>query len=88
MGCQAWGHASGTASGAINGVQVGSISVSATVSGWMLGIGAEYALSDNWTAKIEYNMMDFGDSGPFADDKFNVLKVGINYRFGGAGWRF
>src|SRR5215472_9487074 len=55
------------------------------VSGWMLGIGAEYALWDNWTAKIEYNMMDFGNSGPFADDKFNVVKAGINYRFGGAG---
>jgi outer membrane immunogenic protein len=84
----AWGHASGTASAAINGMQVGSISVSETVSGWMLGIGAEYALWDNWTAKIEYNMMDFGNSGPFADDKFNVIKAGINYRFGGAGWRF
>src|SRR5215468_7706529 len=60
----AWGHASGTASTAINGMQLGSISVSETVSGWMLGIGAEYALWDNWTAKIEYNMMDFGNSGP------------------------
>jgi opacity protein-like surface antigen len=54
----------------------------------MLGIGAEYALWDNWTAKIEYNMMDFGNGGPFTDNKFNILKAGINYRFGGAGWRF
>ena len=54
----------------------------------MVGIGAEYALWDNWTAKIEYNMMDFGNSGPFADGKFNVFKAGINYRFGGSGWRF
>ena len=67
---------------------VASISVDETVSGWMLGIGAEYALWDNWTAKIEYNRMDFGSSGPFADDKFNILKAGINYRFGGSGWRF
>jgi outer membrane immunogenic protein len=84
----AWAHASGTVSTAINGMQFGSISVDETVSGWMLGIGAEYALSNNWTAKIEYNMMDFGNSGPLADDKFNVLKVGINYRFGAPGWPF
>jgi outer membrane immunogenic protein len=69
-------------------MQVASISVDDTVSGWMLGIGAEYALWDNWTAKIEYNRMDFGNGGPFADNKFNVIKAGINYRFGGAGWRF
>jgi len=84
----AWAHGSGTATTAINGMQVGSISVDETVSGWMLGVGAEYALWDNWTAKIEYNMMDFGSGGPFADNKFNVIKAGINYRFGGAGWRF
>lgn len=84
----AWAHASGTANAAINGMQVASISVDETVSGWMLGIGAEYALSDNWTAKIEYNMMDFGNSGPFTDNKFNILKAGINYRFGAPGWRF
>ena len=54
----------------------------------MLGIGAEYALWDNWTAKIEYNMMDFGNGGLFADNKFNILKAGINYRFGVPGWHF
>src|SRR5262249_32007015 len=43
-------HASGPASAAINGMQVTSISVDETVSGWMVGIGAEYALWDNWTA--------------------------------------
>ena len=26
--------------------------------GWMAGIGVEYAFTDNWTAKIEYNYMD------------------------------
>jgi outer membrane immunogenic protein len=81
----AWAHGSGTASAAINGMPFAGISVSQTVSGWVLGIGTEYALRDNWTAKIEYNMMDFGNGGPFADDKFHVLKAGINYRFGGPG---
>jgi outer membrane immunogenic protein len=84
----AWAHASGTASAGINGMQLISVSVDETVSGWMFGIGAEYALSNNWTAKIEYNMMDFGNSGPFADNTFNVFKAGINYRFGAPGWPF
>ncbi|MGB8397547.1 outer membrane protein [Bradyrhizobium sp.] len=84
----AWAHGTGTVGVAMNGISVGSMSVSRTVSGWVLGFGAEYALRDNWTAKIEYNMMDFGNGGPFADDKFHVLKAGINYRFGGFGGPF
>jgi outer membrane immunogenic protein len=78
----AWAHASGTASAGINGMQLVSVSVSETDSGWMFGIGAEYALSGNWTAKVEYNMMDFGNSGSFANNTFSVLKAGVNYRFG------
>jgi outer membrane immunogenic protein len=84
----AWAHASATASAAINGVVVGSASVDQTVSGWVLGVGTEYALRDNWTAKIEYNMMDFGSDSPFADNKFHVFKAGLNYRFGGPGGLF
>jgi len=84
----AWAHTSGTATAGINGLQLASVSVDETLSGWMLGIGAEYAVWNNWTAKIEYNMMDFSNSGPFAADKFNVLKAGMNYRFGAPGWPF
>jgi outer membrane immunogenic protein len=84
----AWAHTSATVSTAINGVVVNSISVDQTVSGWVLGVGTEYALRDNWTAKFEYNMMDFGSDGPFADTKFHVFKAGLNYRFGGPGGLF
>jgi len=80
----AWAHGSGSVS--VNGIQV--VSVDQTVSGWVLGVGTEYALRDNWTAKIEYNMMDFGSDGPFADNKFHVFKAGLNYRFGGPGGLF
>lgn len=80
----AWAHGSGSV--AINGVQV--FSVDQTVSGWVLGVGTEYALQGNWTAKIEYNMMDFGSDGPFSDSKFHVFKAGLNYRFGGPGGLF
>jgi len=84
----AWAHASGTASAGINGMQFGSISVDETVSGWMLGVGTEYAWGNNWSAKLEYNMLDFGNDNPFADTTFHVFKAGINYRFGGPGGFF
>ena len=80
----AWAHVSVDVLANLNSI-AGSASVSGssnkTVSGWMLGFGAEYALWDNWTAKIEYNMMDFGHDF-IADDKVHVVKAGVNYRFG------
>jgi outer membrane immunogenic protein len=84
----AWAHASATVSTAINGMPFGSVSIDQTVTGWVLGVGTEYALRDNWTAKLEYNMMDFGNDNPFADNKFHVFKAGLNYRFGGPGGLF
>jgi len=81
----AWAHASATVSSPIVGL---GFTQDQTVSGWVLGVGTEYALRDNWTAKIEYNMMDFGSDGPFADNKFHVFKAGLNYRFGGPGGLF
>jgi outer membrane immunogenic protein len=66
-----------------------------TETGWMVGVGIEYGFTPNWSAKIEYNYMDFGDRDiVFRDtvlgleDRFNidqqvhVVKFGINYRFG------
>jgi outer membrane immunogenic protein len=79
----AWAHTSVDIVNTINSsVLVGGISTSfdRTVSGWMLGVGAEYALWDNWTAKVEYNMMDFG-SDFFTDSTFHVVKAGVNYHF-------
>jgi outer membrane immunogenic protein len=29
--------------------------------GWMIGAGIEFGLWDNWSAKVEYNYLDFGD---------------------------
>ena len=75
----AWIHASA----GIDGTGIGSISINGTTSGWMAGVGAEYALRDNWTAKVEFDTMDFGGGS-----NFNVLKAGVNYRFGGLGGPF
>ena len=40
-------------------------------SGWMIGTGIEQAISGNWSAKIEYNYMDFGTE----TNLFPVLRI-------------
>ena len=63
-------------------------------SGWLLGIGLEYAFLANWTAKIEYNYMDLGSktvtlttAGGLVALPVNVdldvqtIKAGFNYKF-------
>ena len=60
--------------------------------GWNVGAGIEAAVTSNWSAKVEYNYIDFGTeritaSGGgvtvFVDHKQQVhlLKFGLNYRF-------
>jgi outer membrane immunogenic protein len=64
--------------------------------GWTAGAGVEYALSNNWSAKIEYNYLDFGkdqvafdlplpngfDVAGTLHQTMHVVKGGLNYRFG------
>ncbi len=58
-------------------------------TGWVIGAGLEYALTDRWSAKAEYLYMDFGkhkgrteDNDPYwYDDNASILRVGVNYRF-------
>jgi outer membrane immunogenic protein len=76
----AWAHVSVDAFANMGGLSA-SVSADKTFSGWMLGLGTEYALWNNWTAKFEYNMMDFGHDF-LNDDKVHVFKAGVNYRFG------
>ena len=37
-----------------------SLGANANHWGWVVGAGLEYGLTQNWSAKIEYNYMDFG----------------------------
>src|SRR5262249_7744478 len=73
-----------------------SISGSNPNSGWVAGVGAEWAFAGPWSAKIEYNHIELDNwSTPAtviaAGDRFNVsrdidmVKFGINYRFGWGG---
>jgi outer membrane immunogenic protein len=67
-----------------------------TFTGWTVGAGVEWAFAPNWSAKIEYDYYDFRDqdftftgtvggaTNTFTvngDEKFHVVKAGVNYRF-------
>ena len=67
---------------------------SSTRVGWTVGAGVEYALAANWSAKVEYDYLDFGsrsvDLLPLSDgfradidQQVHTVKIGVNYRFGG-----
>lgn len=62
-----------------------------TPDGWVAGGGVEWGFAPNWSAKVEYQYYDFGDSrftapgalaqyGSFHNDEHTV-KAGLNYRF-------
>ena len=36
--------------------------VNSTKFGWLVGAGLEYAITDNWTAKVEYDYLNFGSN--------------------------
>jgi outer membrane immunogenic protein len=38
-----------------------TITGSSTITGVLIGVGFEYALTDNWTTKFEYNYIDYGN---------------------------
>ena len=66
-----------------------------TSSGGVIGGGVEYAVTSNWTARVEYLHYDFGDTtvanvpaaAPNAalittfNNKIDVVRAGVNYKF-------
>jgi outer membrane immunogenic protein len=82
------------------GVSVGGVPVAFTTDsnqrdGYTVGAGLEYMFAPNWSAKVEYQYYNFGNTtfttGPavlvgtrFRDDEHTV-KAGINYRFNWGG---
>jgi outer membrane immunogenic protein len=95
----AWAHFDHTMTGAIVNVQQVRPGPSANLgdnrSGGTAGIGIEYAFWNNWSAKLEYDYMDFGTrnfsfAGPFGltfinnedvRERVHVIRGGVNYRF-------
>jgi len=62
------------------------LSVNITRSGWNIGGGAEFMLAPQWSAKAEYNFLDFGKDGispiiATVDTQVHEFKVGVNYHW-------
>lgn len=60
-------------------------------SGWTAGGGLEYALWQQWSAKLEYLHVDLGDfiygqppnaTGSASSARFGIVRGGINFKFG------
>jgi outer membrane immunogenic protein len=63
-------------------------------SGWVVGLGVEWGFAPNWSAKLEYNHVDFGStnvvvnnslgtapSNVSSSEHFDIVKAGVNYHF-------
>jgi outer membrane immunogenic protein len=83
----------GLALGDIRAATPGFAGASNTGAGWTAGGGIEFGLTGNWSAKAEYLYVDLGrfncgvscnglptDNVSMHD---NVVRAGVNYRFGG-----
>jgi outer membrane immunogenic protein len=57
-----------------------------TNAGWTVGVGAEFGLAQNWSAKLEYLYVDLNDSnftitGAQNGYRFGLVRAGVNYHF-------
>jgi outer membrane immunogenic protein len=92
----AWSDVDYTAALVTAGVAAPAFVVSDTRVGWIVGAGVEFGFWNNWSAKLEYNFIDFGTerysftvAGATApvdiESQIHVFKAGLNYRFNWAG---
>ncbi len=75
-----------------SGIDGGTV-ISTNRSGWSVGAGMEYMLGSRWSAKLEYDHLDFGSdtlgfATPFGTgvsfkSAINEVKAGVNYHFDG-----
>ena len=76
------------------------VASSGTLNGWAAGVGVEYAFAPNWSAKLEYLHVELDQKTFFTGvgacavvalcqrgADIDLVRVGLNYRFGGATWR-
>jgi len=75
----------GLAFGELRGETFG-LSESHTTAGWTAGVGAEFGLTQNWSAKIEYLYVDLASSpftitGASNGYRFGTVRAGVNYHF-------
>jgi outer membrane immunogenic protein len=92
----AWSKANYSASANFGGGGF-TTEVSDTRFGALFGAGVEYAFTPNWSAKIEYNYIDFGNKdfqfdagggttvGTSIHEKVHLVKAGLNYKLNWGG---
>jgi outer membrane immunogenic protein len=76
---------------------------STTNTGWLAGVGLEWAFAQNWTARVEYNYIGLnsntftlpatavflpGDTFTVGSNHIQTVTVGINYLFNFGGARY
>ena len=80
---------------ATGGIALGELRAQSTLTGasesrihpgWALGVGAELAITGNWSAKVEFlyvNLYDraYGLTGANNGMDASILRMGVNYRF-------
>jgi outer membrane immunogenic protein len=81
----------GAAFGDVQATHPGFTGMSSTQVGWTAGAGVEFAIANNWTAKVEYLHYDLGsfncglNCNGFVNDNVafnaNVIRGGVNFRF-------
>jgi outer membrane immunogenic protein len=89
----AWGETSSNGTVFTGGTVFETSSSSTDRSGWVVGAGIEWGFAPNWSAKLEYDHIDFG-SKTFtslgsvtgtslfsSSEKIDEVKGGVNYRF-------
>src|SRR5262249_18718447 len=89
----AWGHTHINVNEAIG---EGQFKTGHYHTGWTAGLGLEFAVSGNWTAKAEYEYVDlsrqtydlsgFGLANVNVDPRIHLFKLGLNYQFGDTPW--
>ena len=89
----AWMHINHVQDVLLAGATTSSQSISDTRSGFVAGVGLEYAMTENLSALFEYDFYDFGSkTEPFSPalggatplsirSDLHTLTVGLNYRF-------
>jgi outer membrane immunogenic protein len=75
----------GLAFGELRGETFG-LAQSHTSAGWALGVGTEFGLAPNWSAKLEYLYVDlsannFAITGVSNGYSFGVIRAGVDYHF-------
>ena len=81
-----------------NALKFGTSSTHADQTGWTIGGGVEYALTDHWSVLVEYDHMSLpgrnvafptvetiGDTAIAIGQRIDLFKLGLNYKLGSNG---